>query len=102
MSTKDESPLDSLRALDAMAARDPAHSASKVDATAPVESRSRSLTKSLSWRIIATVITTLVAWNITGSFAVGAGIGLADSLVKFIAYYGHERAWLKLRTESRC
>jgi len=61
-----------------------------------IESKKRSLAKALSWRLIALVITTLVAWYVTGQVALSLGIGLADSLVKIAAYYGHERFWNSL------
>ena len=57
------------------------------------DSPKRTLAKTVSWRICATVITMIVALIITGEAAVSLGIGLADSVFKMFAYYGHERAW---------
>lgn len=56
----------------------------------------RSIFKALSWRVIATAITTVVAWLITGSLEFAALIGGADTVLKLGAYYFHERAWNKL------
>ena len=58
------------------------------------ESRFRSLAKALSWRIIASVTTTLIAYY----FGLPAkAIGLvffADLIIKFILYFIHERIWI--------
>jgi len=62
---------------------------------AGLDSRLRSLTKALTWRLTALAITVTVAWLVTRRADVAAGIGAADALVKLVAYYGHERAWLR-------
>ena len=58
-----------------------------------IESKSRSLLKAVSWRIIASIVTTLIAF----SFGLPAkAIGLvffADLIIKFILYFIHERIW---------
>lgn len=61
-----------------------------------MESRFRTVLKSLTWRVAAFAITTTVAWTITGEAKLAAEIGLIDTLIKLFAYYGHERIWLKL------
>ena len=61
------------------------------------ESHARSLVKTLSWRIVATVITMFVAFVVTRKPDTALEIGLADTLIKLFAYYGHERAWVRLR-----
>ena len=61
-----------------------------------MESRSRSVLKALTWRLAALGITVATAWAITGKAEVAASIGLADSTVKLLAYYLHERAWIKV------
>lgn len=58
-----------------------------------------SLMKSLSWRLIALSITFTVGFIATGSLAFAAGIGLADSAIKIIIYYLHERAWEQINAE---
>ena len=59
-----------------------------------LESKSRSLAKAVSWRIIASVVTTLIALF----FGLPAkAIGLvffADLIIKFILYFIHERIWI--------
>ena len=61
-----------------------------------MESHFRTIIKSLTWRLTAFSITTTVAWVIIGRVELAASIGLADTLIKLFAYYGHERLWLKV------
>ncbi|NKB23656.1 MAG: DUF2061 domain-containing protein [Kiritimatiellae bacterium] len=58
-----------------------------------MDSHYKTLAKTISWRILATLITGTIAWLITGETAIGITIGLADSLIKMLIYYGHERVW---------
>lgn len=58
-----------------------------------LETRYRSILKTISWRVLATLITAGVAWVITDSFQYAAIIGTMDCLIKFFAYYAHERIW---------
>ncbi len=59
-----------------------------------MESHARTIAKALSWRVIATVVTFVVAWIVTGHLTFAAEIGLADTIIKLGAYYGHERIWI--------
>ncbi|ORJ52763.1 DUF2061 domain-containing protein [Geothermobacter hydrogeniphilus] len=61
-----------------------------------MESTQRSLAKAISWRIIATVITALIAYAMTGEMTFAAQIGLADTCLKFFVYVGHERLWNRI------
>lgn len=61
-----------------------------------MESTRRSIAKSLSWRILATFITTSIAFGLTGEGGFAAKIGIADTLVKFFIYFGHERLWNRM------
>ena len=56
-----------------------------------MESTRRSVAKSLSWRILATLITASIVFGLTGQGEFAAKIGIADTLVKFFIYFGHER-----------
>ncbi len=60
-----------------------------------MESRRISLFKALSWRVIATVVTVSIAYAWSHDVTVAASIGAADSAIKILAYYLHERAWLR-------
>ena len=57
--------------------------------------KKRHLLKTVTWRIIASLITFLVAWTITGNIHYAFGIGAIEVVLKMIAYYGHERFWFK-------
>ncbi len=61
-----------------------------------METRRRSLVKSLSWRFLATIITASVAYGITGEASFAVEIGLLDTSIKFFVYYLHERAWVRI------
>tara|TARA_Y100001970_G_C14195423_1_gene837799 strand:- start:117 stop:347 length:231 start_codon:yes stop_codon:yes gene_type:complete len=60
-------------------------------------SRKRHLAKAVTWRIVASLITVGATLVVTGSWKAGLSIGLVDALVKFAAYYYHERLWYKSR-----
>ena len=57
------------------------------------ESHLRSFLKALSWRVVATTTTAIIAWFITGDVATAIAIGGIEFVTKFFIYYGHERAW---------
>ncbi|GAB5400288.1 MAG: hypothetical protein Aureis2KO_18730 [Aureisphaera sp.] len=66
------------------------------------ESHIRSLLKGISWRIVATTDTILVALLITCLFGQCSledafKIGAAEFLIKFFTYYLHERIWQRYR-----
>lgn len=57
----------------------------------------RSLVKTISWRITGSTATFLIAYVLTGNFAVAGVIGLTQMVSNTILYYIHERAWNKIR-----
>lgn len=61
------------------------------------DTQSRSLAKTISWRVVATFVTGAVTWVFTGRLEVAVTIGVGDTLVKFLIYYLHERAWARIR-----
>jgi len=61
-----------------------------------METIKRSICKTISWRIVATIITATIVYILTGRFEFAAAIGLLDTTVKFIAYFFHERIWNKI------
>tara|TARA_R100001509_G_scaffold53308_2_gene29253 strand:- start:1579 stop:1800 length:222 start_codon:yes stop_codon:yes gene_type:complete len=50
--------------------------------------------KTLIWRVIATGITVLVSWTVTGSLKFGLAVGSIDTILKTIGYFSYERAWI--------
>ena len=57
------------------------------------ETVKRSLAKTISWRITASLTTFIVAWILTGDYIIGSSIALVEALVKIFLYYFHERGW---------
>jgi uncharacterized membrane protein len=58
------------------------------------ESKTRSVLKAFTWRVIATATTITIAYFITGETEVALSIGAIEFFSKFIIYYIHERLWL--------
>jgi uncharacterized membrane protein len=61
-----------------------------------LETPKRSIAKTISWRVVATIITGGVTYFLTGRFDFAVTVGLADTLVKFFVYYVHERMWTRI------
>ncbi|MCK5612956.1 DUF2061 domain-containing protein [Candidatus Pacearchaeota archaeon] len=61
-----------------------------------IESHRRSIVKALTWRVIATLVTTLVVYSFTREVVLAMGIGFVDAAIKMVAYYLHERLWNRI------
>ncbi len=61
--------------------------------SAPSEIRSRSILKTVSWRILGTLDTILIAWLVSGNTTIAFSIGFIELLTKMLLYYFHERVW---------
>ena len=57
--------------------------------------RKRHIVKTISYRVVSTLIGFLLMWLISGSIKVGAAFGIAELVYKPIQYYIHERIWYK-------
>ena len=60
------------------------------------ETKRRSVAKALSWRFLATIITTLVAFVLTGTLKFALEVGLLDTTIKLFVYFAHERLWNRI------
>lgn len=60
------------------------------------DSRVRHLAKTITWRVVGTIDTMLLAWLISGDPMTGFKIGAAEVVTKMILYYFHERTWYKI------
>tara|TARA_B100000927_G_scaffold281428_1_gene266963 strand:- start:180 stop:368 length:189 start_codon:yes stop_codon:yes gene_type:complete len=60
------------------------------------ESKLRSLLKTLTWRITATLTTIGIAYFIIGDVSVALAIGGIEFFAKMVIYYMHERLWSKV------
>ena len=58
---------------------------------------SRSLTKTITWRILATSDTFLISWFITGNWTWAGAIAGIEVITKMFLYYAHERVWDKIK-----
>lgn len=63
-------------------------------------SRKRHIAKAITWRIVGTLDTIVLAWLITGSGLAGLKIGGLELTTKTILYYIHERVWFKIRFKN--
>ena len=57
------------------------------------ESRKRSLLKAVSWRMLATATTIIIAWAVYRDIRPALAIGGIEFLAKFLVFYLHERVW---------
>jgi uncharacterized membrane protein len=61
------------------------------------DSISRSALKAISWRLVGTLDTILIAYLITGTISQAVSIGFIEWGTKIVLYFFHERLWDKLR-----
>lgn len=60
------------------------------------ERRIRSLTKSLTWRIVAVVVLFIVSYLLTSDMPKASAITVTFNLVQIVLYYFHERIWVRI------
>jgi len=60
------------------------------------ETKTRSLIKGISWRIIAIIMTLAICFMFTGNLLSSIGITSVGAVSSFGAYYIHERIWTKV------
>lgn len=53
----------------------------------------RSFVKGITWRIVGTIDTIMIAWLVTGRIHAAVSIGSVEVFTKLLLYYLHERAW---------
>jgi uncharacterized membrane protein len=61
------------------------------------DSTTRSLIKTISWRLTGTGATFLISWAIAGNFAVAGTIATIQLFSNTILYFIHERVWNKIK-----
>ena len=57
------------------------------------ELKKRTIAKTLTWRITASLTTFVIAWTLTGDLLIGISIGSIEAIAKIFLYYFHERIW---------
>ena len=55
--------------------------------------KKRTLVKTMTWRVTASLTTFLIAWILTGDLLIGVSIGSIEAIAKIFLYYYHERIW---------
>ena len=65
-----------------------------------LDTKKRTMAKTITWRITASLTTFLIAWVLTGDILVGASIGSIEAIAKIFLYYFHERIWINVGWES--
>lgn len=55
--------------------------------------KSRSMAKAVTWRVIATLTGVLIVLLLTGELEMGAMFAVLDIVLKLMFYYLHERGW---------
>lgn len=59
------------------------------------DSNLKTVFKTISWRVVGTLDTMVIAYVLTGELTVAASIGSVEVFTKMILYYFHERFWNK-------
>jgi uncharacterized membrane protein len=57
------------------------------------ESHTRTLLKTMSWRVVATTTTVIIAFVVIGDVSSAMAVGGIEFFAKMFIYYVHERAW---------
>ncbi len=60
------------------------------------ETKLRSFTKSMAWRISGVFILGVIAYLFTGAWTESLKISSAFNILRFVLYYFHERMWLRI------
>ena len=58
-----------------------------------IDLQKRTIVKTLTWRVTASLTTFLIAWILTGDLLIGISIGSVEAIAKIFLYYFHERIW---------
>lgn len=53
----------------------------------------RTVVKGLTWRFVSILLTIGIVFWATGSIDGALKIGAIDFVIKFVVYFGHEKAW---------
>jgi len=61
------------------------------------ELKSRSLVKTVTWRLTGSGATFLIAFLIIGDVTASSGIAITQLIINTILYYIHERVWNNIK-----
>jgi len=65
------------------------------------EKRRRSLLKTISWRVLATLATGIIVFLLTGKLLLALSVGGIEVIVKMVLYFFHERLWNRVHFGKR-
>ena len=57
------------------------------------DSHTRSIVKAISYRVCASIATTLIVFFFTRRLVLSISVGMVEAVAKMACYYLHERAW---------
>lgn len=57
------------------------------------DSRTRSVIKTMSWRLTGSFATFMIAWAIGGDLSIAGTIAMIQIVANTLLYYLHERLW---------
>ena len=61
------------------------------------DTNKRSLIKTVTWRVTGSSATFLIAYIMTGNFAIAGVIGIVQLISNSILYFIHERVWNQIK-----
>jgi len=67
----------------------------------PKISRKRHIAKTITWRVVGSIDTFILATFFSGSLETGGWIAFTEVITKTILYYFHERAWYSYNWKTR-
>jgi len=62
-----------------------------------METHWRTWVRAISWRLVAFILTLVIAFIVTDDIKETLEIGLLDSVLKLVAHYIHDRLWFKVK-----
>jgi uncharacterized membrane protein len=60
------------------------------------DTNTRSIVKTLTWRLTGSTATFLIAYFLIGSITVAGVLGITQLIFNTVLYYFHERIWNKI------
>ena len=65
------------------------------------ETRKRSVAKTLSYRILSTIILGIISWAYTGELLATSAITITFTIVASVIFYLNERFWNRVNWEKK-
>ncbi|MBV7395796.1 DUF2061 domain-containing protein [Mameliella sediminis] len=62
-----------------------------------METRARTLVKSVVWTLMGVVVMAAVGFAFTGSLIAGGGMAVINAVIGFLTYLVYERVWAGIR-----